>query len=272
MKNITEQLSEAIDDIRLSLKNNYFWRALAWNDILNRYRRSTLGPLWITLSMAITIGAMAPLYASFFGMPINDFFPRLALGIITWGLLASSINEFTNTFQESANYLKQIKISFSIFIFRVIYRQLIVFCHNLIIYPLVMLIFWKPININFLFVIPGIFLVTLNLFWIGLCLSIFCARFRDMSPIINSIVQLLFFITPVIWDPSMLSASKQLLVHLNFLATLLDLIRQPLLGVIPSTFYWVSALLTAIIGNGIALLIFAKKLKRNYLLVIINRG
>lgn len=262
MQNFTTLLSRAIEDIYLSIKSNYFWRALAWNDIVNRYRRSTLGPFWITLSMAITIIAMAPLYASFFERSLSSFFPRLTLGIIIWGFISTSITEFTKTFQESANYLKQTKISFSIFIFRIIYRQLIIFCHNIIIYPFVMLFFGNTINFNFLLIIPALLLVIINLFWIGLFLSIFCSRYRDMTQIVTSFVNLLFFITPVIWEPSMVSPSKQLLIHLNFLSTLLDLLRLPLLGLVPSISYWLVAIGTAIIGLSLSLWLFAKKLNR----------
>ena len=55
---------EAYLDIATALDKAYLWITLGWYDVLARYRRSTLGPVWITLSMVVTICAMGPLYLS----------------------------------------------------------------------------------------------------------------------------------------------------------------------------------------------------------------
>ncbi|MDB5827110.1 MAG: type transporter, partial [Variovorax sp.] len=83
------------------------WWTLAWFDIVLRYRRSMLGPLWLTLSMGAMIGGMGPLYSSLFGTELSKFFPHLALGLIFWGFFSSMVIDSCNTFIGSANYLKQ---------------------------------------------------------------------------------------------------------------------------------------------------------------------
>src|SRR5580692_7735728 len=51
------------------------WGRLGWNDILQRYRRSVLGPFWLTASMAIMVVSLGVIYAELFNQPIDDFLP-----------------------------------------------------------------------------------------------------------------------------------------------------------------------------------------------------
>lgn len=253
---------ETFSDIFTAFKEYYLWTTLGWYDVLARYRRSTLGPFWITLSMAITISAMGPLYGSLFGNEISSFIPHLALGMIFWALISSSINDFCGAFAESAHYLKQTKISPIVFILRVLYRQFIVFLHNFLIYPVILLLFWKPISFDVLLLIPAFILTMLNLFWIGIIISIFCTRYRDMLPVINSIITLLFFVTPIIWSMEQLPEDRRYLALWNPFTILLDLLRTPLLGGTPEFVHWIISIIMAIIGLSIAFFVLNKTRNR----------
>lgn len=255
-------LRETLSDIFIAFKEYYLWTTLGWYDVLARYRRSTLGPFWITLSMAITISAMGPLYGSLFGNTISDFVPHLALGMIFWALISSSINDFCGAFSDSAHYLKQTKISPIVFILRVLYRQFIVFLHNILIYPIILLIFWKPISLDVLLLIPAFIITLLNLFWIGIIISVFCTRYRDMLPVINSVITLLFFVTPIIWSMDQLPEDRRYLALWNPFTILLDLLRTPLLGGAPEPGHWITAILMAILGLSISIIVFMKTRKR----------
>ncbi|MBE2894789.1 ABC transporter permease [Spirabiliibacterium falconis] len=252
------KLKDAISDVGLAFKEYYLWTTLGWYDVLARYRRSTLGPFWITLSMAITISAMGPLYGSLFGHDMSDFVPHLALGMIFWALISSSINDFCGAFAEAAHYLKQTKISPVVFILRVLHRQFIIFLHNFLLYPVILLIFWKPISLDVLLILPAFFITMINLFWIGIVISIFCTRYRDMLPVINSIITLLFFVTPIIWSMEQLPEDRRYLALWNPFAILLDLLRTPLLGGTPDPSHWISGILIALGGLIFAFFVFMK--------------
>src|SRR5580704_7850035 len=117
------------------------WGLMGWHDIRQRYRRSIIGPFWITLSMGIMVGALGFLYAQFFRQPIRDYLPFIALGIIIWGFISTLILDGCIAFTASESVIRQLRAPLSIYVFRVMWRNLIVFAHNMLIYIIIMLIF-----------------------------------------------------------------------------------------------------------------------------------
>ncbi|WP_109078717.1 ABC transporter permease [Aggregatibacter kilianii] len=249
---------KALTDLKDSIRQHYLWRTLAWYDILGRYRRSTLGPIWITISMAITVSAMGPLYGALFNFDPSDFIPHLALGLIFWALISSSINESAYTFSESAHYMKQAYIPAPIFVFRIVYRQFIVFAHNIMLFPIIMFILWRPITSEVFLFFPAFLLVLINIFFITLLVSIFCGRYRDMAQVLSSIMSLLFFVTPIIWRMEQLSPERQAFIHWNIFATFLDLVRKPLLGITPTLQEWSIAGISAVCFAIVSVFILAR--------------
>ena len=94
-----------------------------------------------------------------------------------------------------------------------------------------------------------------------LLLSLICTRFRDVPPIIASLTQLLFFVTPVMWKPELLG-QRQFLMTLNPFHHLLEIIRAPLLGIAPGWENWAAAVLFALAGWAITFTCFARFRKR----------
>src|SRR6185312_432098 len=113
----------ALTDIKDGLMNWHIWFLLSWQDIKLRYRRSTLGPLWITLSMAVTIYTMGLLYSHLFKMDLTTYYPFLATGMLTWSLISTLLNEGTSIFVESEHFIKQMKQPYITFILRVTARN-----------------------------------------------------------------------------------------------------------------------------------------------------
>jgi ABC-type polysaccharide/polyol phosphate export permease len=209
------------------------WGTLAWYDIVLRYRRSLLGPLWITLSMGAMLLGMGPLYAALFGVPLARFYPHLALGIIFWNFLSASINDGCQVFIAAAPYLKQGAVPRSVFVWRSLARQLFFLAHHLVLFLPVALwagLSWSP---QMLLVLPGLVVVIINLHALSITLGLLSARFRDVPNIVASSLQLLMFLTPVFWFPEKLPERSRFILY-NPLAQLLDILRLPLLGGFPA--------------------------------------
>ena len=237
------------------------WLTLAWFDIMLRYRRSMLGPLWITLSMGAMIGGMGPLYSSLFGTELSKFFPHLALGIIFWGLLASMVTEGCNAFVGASNYLKQGYFPISLFVWRSMARNVIQFLHHIVLYIPVAL--WAGISLSWysLLVIPAFFILLVNAHALGLALGLICTRFRDVTQIVTSVMQMLMFLTPVFWMPESLPARAQYILW-NPLAQMLELLRRPLIGGVADIHNWIGILGWTALSLLASTMLFAKYRRR----------
>ncbi|MBN8943051.1 MAG: ABC transporter permease [Rhizobiales bacterium] len=209
------------------------WWMLARNDVARRYRRSRLGQLWLTLSMAVMIFGMGAVYSSLFGTALADYMPHLGTGLVLWALIASTINESCASFTENEGIIRQIALPRFTYLLRTMARNLLVFAHNLIILPVVYLVTGTTIDWHILLFLPGLLLVLANLAWIGYLLAVLSTRFRDIPQIVQSIVQVAFFISPVVFKPSQLRADHPVLV-LNPFAHMLNVMREPLLGQMPN--------------------------------------
>ena len=82
---------------------------------------------------------------------------------------------------------------------------------------------------NFLWLIVSLLFFVVNTFCLSVTLGFLCARFRDIQQIIGTVMQLSFFMTPIIWTPDLLGAYEYL-VYLNPFTSFIELIRAPLLG------------------------------------------
>lgn len=209
------------------------WSTLAWYDIVLRYRRSLLGPLWITLSMGTLLLGMGPLYAGLFDVPLVRFYPHLALGIIFWNFLSATLNDGCQVFVGAAAYLKQGSVPRSALVWRSLARQFLFLAHHVVLYVPVAI--WAGISWNsrMLLVIPGLIVVIINLHALSITLGFLSARFRDVPNIVASSLQLLMFLTPVFWIPEKLPERSRFILY-NPLAQLLDILRLPLMGGLPA--------------------------------------
>ncbi len=213
------------------------WGTLAWYDTVLRYRRSMLGPLWITVSMGILLLGMGPVYSGLFDVPLNRFYPHLAVGIIFWHFLVSTITEGCQVFIAAAPYLKQAEFPLVVFVWRSLAKQLILLAHQAVI--VVPVAAWAGIGLSTrqLLVVPGLLVVLVNLHALSIILGILTARFRDIAPIVSSGLQLAMFLTPVFWMPDRLPPQARF-VLLNPLAQMLDVVRLPLIGALPAPGTW----------------------------------
>lgn len=228
------------------------WWMLAKNDVVRRYRRSRVGQLWLTLSMAALIFGMGAVYASLFGTSMADYLPHLGTSLVLWGLIAATITESCSGFTDNENIIRQISLPRFTFLLRTIARNIFVFAHNLIILPILYLITNSPINWTALLFIPGLLIVIANIAWIGYILAIVSARFRDIPQIVASVIQIAFFISPVVFKPTQLRFDHPVLV-LNPFASMLDVMREPLLGNLPSASSYMILLGLLVVGWSLTL-------------------
>lgn len=236
--------------------------SLGWQDLRQSYRRSVVGPFWITAGMGVQIVTMGLVFGLIFKTEPAEYLPFLATSIIIWGLIAASINDACMTFIASESMIRQLSLPHYVYVLRVVWKNLLLTGHNLVILPVVLIWFSRLPGMPILSVFPGLVLLVLNLSWITLLLGMLSARFRDMPPIIASFMTIAFYVTPVMWYPTLIEDNSlaHLLLGLNPIYHWLQIVRLPLIGEWPTWENWGLALISAGIGWGITLLAYRKYL------------
>lgn len=281
----TRSWSRAREDIVEGFKQRELWGHLGWQDIKQRYRRSVIGPLWITLSMAITAIGLGLLYSQLFQAHIQTFLPYITVGFIVWNFMSGCLLEGTDTFIGNEGLIKHLPAPLTVYALRTVWRLTLMFAHNLVVYVVVVAIFWSDLSHSYritpdtgalqpgigwsvLLAIPAFVLVAVNGGWVAILFGIISTRYRDIPPVINSLVSLIFFMTPIVWSTDFLTAGKIgggdgswriLIAELNPLYHYVQILRAPLIGNVQSWHNWAVVGGFTVVGWTLAFLVM-----RNY--------
>ena len=237
---------------------------LGWQDIRQSYRRSVFGQLWITIGMAVTIAAIGIVFGTLFVTPLEVFLPYLASGLIMWGLIAGILNDGNQAFIAAEGMIKQLPLPKIVYIVRVVWRNIIISAHNIVIFPVVILIVGGKTSWAILLWPLGVLIAVTALSGLALIFGIIAARFRDLPQIVNAALTVAFYVTPVIWIRESLGDNElvNILVSLNPLNHILQVARLPLIGQFPSIENWTWVIVSAAIFWTIGMLLFRRFEKR----------
>lgn len=250
-----DQFRRGVSDILYGWKRRALWTTIGLHDIRQRYRRSVIGPFWITISTGIMIGALGLLYSQIFKVDITEYLPYLAAGFFAWGLISSLVIEGCQSFNSSDYLIKQLSAPLSIYVYRVVWSNLLTAAHNIWIFVIVALWFKVEVGWTTVLALPALALILINGLWAGLLLGLLSARFRDIPMIVGSVVQVMFFITPIFWKPDMLPG-RSFLLDANPFYHFVEIVRAPMLGQLPAFENWLAALLVTAIGWFAALTVY----------------
>jgi homopolymeric O-antigen transport system permease protein len=283
--------ARAFADIRGGWHERELWSHLGWQDIKQRYRRSVLGPFWITISQGVLALGLGILYAVLFKLDIETFLPFITTGFIIWTFISGCLVEGMETFIANEGLIKHLPAPLTVYALRTVWRQTLMFGHNLIVYGIIVVIFFGTLNDPYAMTkdsqcppdasaichpglgwyswsaIPAFVLLAFNAGWVTLFLGVISTRFRDFPQLIGSIIQLLFYLTPIVWPIDQLYAGGNRdsvawalpFVYLNPFYHFVQIIRGPLIGQAVSIWSWVVVLVISVVGWALALLVL-----RNY--------
>lgn len=242
----------AWDDLVRGFQQRELWLLLGWQDIKQRYRRSVLGPLWITIATGVMAIALGLLYSVLFEIPLAEFLPHVTVGLIMWNFISGCIKEGSDIFIDNEGLIKQLPSALSVHVYRLVWKQLLFLCHNLVIWVILMLVFPRDLGWEVLLVIPAMALLVINGVWVAMFFGIVATRYRDVSPLLEAGTQLLFYVTPIVWMTSTLEdniqglESRANLAQLNPLYHYLEIVRAPMIGAeLPAYHWWVVLAFTA---------------------------
>ncbi len=269
-----------------ALRARELWGQLAWQDIKQRYRRSTIGPLWITVGMGVTALALGVVNSALFGTSIATLLPSITTGLILWNFINGCIVEGSETFIVNEGLIKQLPAPITTYAFRTVWRQTLYFAHNMVVYVVVLLVFFGSVDHPYkvidhpdapvhpglgwpiLLAIPAFVLIMLNGTWVVLLFGVVATRFRDVPPVIQSFITMLFYATPIMWSMDQVIAMNAnsgpgswgvTVLKFNPIYHFVEILRAPLIGQMQSWVHWVVAGGVTVVGWALALLVL-----RNY--------
>ena len=225
---------------------------LGWQDVRDTYSRSTLGPVWITLGLAIQVAAIGTIFGLIFGVDLEIYMVFLATSLVLWTYLVSTINEATGAFVLSERIIKQMWIPVYLPVLRVVSKNTIILFHNLAVIIGVLILFRVEPTTYLVIVLPGLLVFVGNIAWASMAVGIVSARYRDLPPIVTSFLMVSFYATPILWLPDTLPEQfRTVILTFNPFYHLIEIVRAPILGSAPTLLNWSVAL----VGLGFGLLL-----------------
>lgn len=247
-------------DLTRGFMQHELWLQLGFQDIKQRYRRSTLGPLWITIATGVMALALGLLYSMLFQLPLADFLPHVTVGLIMWGFISGCIKDGSEIFIDNEGLIKQLPSALSVHVYRLVWRQALFLAHNLVIWVILMLIFPRDLGWEVLLALPAMVILILNGVWVAMFFGIVATRYRDVAPLLEAMVQLLFYVTPIVWTTQTLKeqggeiAQRALLAEINPLFHYMEIIRAPMIGQPLAAYHWWIVLACTAVGLILAML------------------
>jgi lipopolysaccharide transport system permease protein len=219
--------------IHAPLQNIPQWAGIAWMETVQSYRRTLLGPLWITLNMAIFTIAMTLVYGAIFAVPTAEYAAYVACGMITWSWCAALLVDLGGTYISYGAFVRNSPINKAIFIWTAVSKQVIHLGHHMIVFLALVLFGIIKITPYTFFLIPAVIVMFLISIPTAAVTSILFTRYRDLQRLVQSTTIVFLMITPIFWQPSMLTGWRTAVYLFNPLYYLVEFMRRPLIGLPP---------------------------------------
>ena len=243
-------------DILTIFKESSKWIYLGYHDIYLKYSRSFLGPWWSVLTVTVILGFLSSVWSQIFDISLMSYLPHLIICYIFWLWISSTLLDLSNFIIDQSSLISQIKISHWVLLMRVFFRNTLILLHNSLIIVLMFIVLKMQIDlISFAKLIVIFFISSIFLISNGMLLAILVTRFRDFLPIVSTVINLIFFITPIIWDEKILNKNIFIL-DINPIYWILNLIESSLIERLSMNYsYLINLILVTLISLILSILV-----------------
>jgi len=212
--------------------------------------------------MAITVLGLGLVSSSIFKISIQEFLPYISVGIVMWTYISTVIVEACSVFTSQASIIHNVKMSYFLYVVTMISRNIIILFHNMLVIVIVFIVCRQPVSTEIFWFFPGFILLIFNSFWVSILLGVFATRYRDLASIVSHLTTLTMFVTPIMWKPNMLEGSRKIIATLNPFAHMISLVRDPLLGQVPSLESYLIMIGMLVVGLALSLWVYKKYIHR----------
>ncbi len=248
----------ALRDLRAGIGDVALWGRLGARELARRYRRTLLGPLWGSARVGIFVMALGLVGSRLMPGSGEFYVPYVAAGMVIWTFLLETTTAYTMLFTSRGQLIRQIKLPYSLLVCIALWRHVLIMFHHVVIVAIAMAVYGVPLTAATPLALVGLVaLIAVMLPW-GIVVAIACARFRDLQPLIASILQIAFFVTPVFWLPSQLASGASLIVGFNPAYYFIEIVRAPLLGAAPDPVCWIVVPVLIVLAWAVAIALLAR--------------
>jgi ABC-2 type transport system permease protein len=260
-------------DFLTGLSSYQLWSTLAWNDVQRTSQRTRLGVILRVIGFFIIGAGLGLLYARIFGRPPDLYVPYIAAGFMCWSFITAPLaGGGLNILISNKGLLTQIQLPITTCTMQFVCRQVYIFGLELIAYYLILLVFRIYPETKLVAFFFGFLLITCSIVAWATIAGLLGVFQRWMLEIMPPIIRMLFFITPIIWIPTMLTegdagnvAGKaslgSFIILLNPFYHYLEVLRGPLIGNESSPLSWSVVVVTTVVSLAFALILLGRTKK-----------
>jgi ABC-type polysaccharide/polyol phosphate export permease len=234
------------------------WFFMGFAEVQQRYRRSFIGPFWVTLTMAIQVSVTGLLLAFLFKQDVNRYLPFICISLIIWTYFSSVMNEGAMSFISMSGIILQVRRPLWTYIMLILWRNAIVFLHTIPIFFVASWYFGIFPSVSYILIPFALIIFVANVAWMALLIGCISARFHDIPPIVQNSLNVLVWLTPVYYNPSQISGRTLMIISLNPLTSIIEIVRGPFLNDPPDMAVWSTGILVACFGWAMAIAVFAR--------------
>jgi ABC-type polysaccharide/polyol phosphate export permease len=240
-----------------AFRRHPLWCALALEDLRDRYRRTSLGLAWVVLSFGAFVVVKVTIFGQLSTASPAEFAMFVIIGFGLWTHISSLVLDSCTAYIHSRPWILAASVPYPVFLLQAVYRNWLVFA--LIGVVMIGSLFWKPTPWTpaMLWALPAIVVYAINSVWIAAVLAPVCARFRDAHHLVQTVMRLLFFATPILWMPAPGSFLDRV-AQLNPISHFIAIVRDPLIHDTVPAVSWVVVLAITAIGVPAGVLCYAR--------------
>lgn len=223
------------------------WTHLGWRDLQSRYSRTLIGPWWSVANLFTIVFGSSLAVGLISGDTALSQAPRMVIAFSLWLLINAMLNEAVELFEAEKGLLLNTQISEATLVVRLLWRNYLVFLHSFVVVVTTFIVAREPLSLRLLALFPIALVVCLcALFPVYIfARSIFILR--DLKVVLPSAIQLVFFLTPILWTPPETGPMHTIFVF-NPAAWIIEFTRQLILDDVFNSYLFVKVSIFAVVS------------------------
>ena len=248
-------MKRALTNLAAGIKMYPLWLRLAVTDIQQIYRRTLVGMAWITFSFALFIGVKILVFGAISFSEPELFAVWLTVGFWVWTFILGNVSDGCMSFITARPWILGMNLPLSVFSFQSLSKQIINFSFSAIVVAGVLIVMNWAYQPVWLWALPGILVLIMNGMWVHLLLATVGSKHRDIIHLSQSMMRVMFFVTPILYMPEQLG-DKAYLLNYNPFTHYLAIVRDPIVMYAFPTLSWIVVGSITVIGWIVALIVF----------------